>query len=100
MFDFKIRAGNRISARGGRDFLGTRLFQELGTNKEKGSKLKKKGTKLKKKGIELNEKEQTQEKGTTLKKKVHHSQSSSLRAQSPPCPPLVAALGIIMFSRR
>ena len=38
-----IRGGHRVSARGGRDFLRTKLFQEIGTN------LKKKVTTLKEK---------------------------------------------------
>ena len=33
-----IRGGHRISGRGGRDLLGTKLFQELGTNLKKKAK--------------------------------------------------------------
>ena len=59
----RIRAGHRISARwgGGGHFLGTELFQELGTNiKKKEQNSRKKGTKLKKK------RNKTEEKGTQL----------------------------------
>ena len=46
----RIRGGHRISARWGRDFLGTKLFQELGTNiKKKERNSRKKGTKIQKK---------------------------------------------------
>ena len=72
------RGGHRISAKGGKYFLGTKLLQELGINLKKASKLKKKDTKLKKKG------KKTQEKGTALTKL--QAQGGGLPScPSPPC---------------
>ena len=43
------RGGHRISVRGGQHFFGNKLFQEFGTNLKKQDQTQEKGTKLKKK---------------------------------------------------
>ena len=92
-----VRGGHRISARGGgggRDFLGTKLIEELGADLKKRSKLKKKGTKFKKKGTKLQKKKQnSRRKGTKLKKKVQNSQISLLKRDE--LPPLWPAPGSV-----
>ena len=63
------RGGHRISAKGGRNLLGRKLFQKFGTNlKKKGTNLKKKGTKLKKDEQHSRKKNKTQEQSTKLTK--------------------------------
>ena len=87
MLSKRSRGAYRISARGVRDFLGTKLFQELGTN------LKKKDQNSGKKRNKAQEKRyKTQEKGTKLKKKG--TALTKLQAQGGPLlPPLVATPG-------
>ena len=63
---FFTRGGHKISARGGRDFLG-KLIQELETN------LNKKDQKSRKKKKNSRKRNKTQEKGIKLKKKEQNS---------------------------
>ena len=75
------RGGHKIAAKKGRDFLGTKLFQEFETNLKKRIKLKKR---------------------SKIKKKVQNFQSSMLRmgkvAPLPP-PPLLWPPLIFLYEK-